>query len=231
MVGCGLGSTFGMRVPTLEEMAANASAYPHALALEAQAHPGRELVVDWHMPKSLKAEIILVLVALCIFVYRFFGKNEWLKTHGVILVSYYALGGLIYDEVENWSLMETTYFLTVTITTVGYGDLCPESPEGKLFTVFYSLIGIIFVFAALQPLVDALLWFKDKLLAPITPLEPQDTDDYGQVRSPTPDWSALSTPVERLAPPAAHERRTHPWDTRASPNSCPATPSSTAARH
>ena len=135
-----------MRVPTLEEMAANASAYPHALALEAQAHPGRELVVDWHMPKSLKAEIILVLVALCIFVYRFFGKNEWLKTHGVILVSYYALGGLIYDEVENWSLMETTYFLTVTITTVGYGDLCPESPEGKLFTrerAAAQLLGLI----------------------------------------------------------------------------------------
>jgi hypothetical protein len=89
-------------------------------------------------------------------------------------VSYYAIGGLVYDELEGWPLLDTAYFLTVTITTVGYGDICPESDEGKLFTVLYALVGIVFVFAALSPLVDLLMWVKDTLLKPITPYEPTD---------------------------------------------------------
>ena len=84
-------------------------------------------------------------------------------------MGYYAVGGLVYDELEGWGLLDTTYFLTVTITTVGYGDFCPETPEGKLFTVVYCLVGIIFVFAALSPLVDALVYVKELLLRPITP--------------------------------------------------------------
>ena len=40
-----------------------------------------------------------------------------------------------------------------------------------MFTVMYALIGIVFVFAALTPLVDVLMWFKNLLLKPITPKE------------------------------------------------------------
>ena len=118
-------------------------------------------------------------IGLCVFAYRFCGSNEWLKTHGLILVAYYSVGGIVYDELEGWPLLDTAYFLTVTITTVGYGDICPTTPEGKLFTVFYALVGIVFVFAALTPLVDALLFVKDRLLKPITPKDPtaEDCDD------------------------------------------------------
>ena len=87
----------------------------------------------------------LVALALAIVVYRRAGgKNEWVTTHGFVLATYYAFGGLAYDELEGWSLLDTTYFLTVTVTTVGYGDMCPETDAGKLFTVVYALIGVIF---------------------------------------------------------------------------------------
>ena len=43
-----------------------------------------------------------------------------------------AIGGVVYDELEGWALLDTTYFLTVTVTTVGYGDMCPETDEGKV---------------------------------------------------------------------------------------------------
>ena len=128
--------------------------------------------LQWHKPQSLFAELTLCAVAFLVYIYRLTGgNNEWLRTHGIILVTYYAVGGIAYDELEGWPLLDATYFLTVTITTVGYGDLCPETSPGKLFTVFYAIIGIVFVFAALSPLVDFLLVFKNLLLTPCTPPE------------------------------------------------------------
>ena len=135
-------------------------------------------MLSFHEPHSLMAELILAGVALLVILYRVCGgSNEWLRTHGVILVTYYSFGGLAYDELEGWPLLDTTYFLTVTVTTVGYGDMCPVSVEGKLFTVIYALLGLIFVFAALSPLLDALVWFKDLLLGPCTPPDPMETDE------------------------------------------------------
>ena len=87
---------------------------------------------SWHSLHSLYAEASLVAIALAIFAYTLLGgKNKWIRTHGVILTTYYAVGGLAYyDELEGWPFLDTTYFLTVTITTVGYGDLTPATTEG-----------------------------------------------------------------------------------------------------
>ena len=137
-------------------------------------------MLSFHEPHSLMAEAALAAVALLVVLYRVCGgSNEWLRTHGLILVTYYSFGGLAYDELEGWALLDTTYFLTVTVTTVGYGDMCPETVEGQLFTVIYALLGLVFVFAALSPLLDALVWFKDLLLGPCTPPDPMETDDDG----------------------------------------------------
>ena len=124
----------------------------------------------------------MLVLSVLIYFYRVLGgSNEWLRTHGIILVTYYALGGIAYDELEGWTLLDTTYFLTVTVTTVGYGDMCPETPEGKLFTVVYALLGLVFVFAALSPLLDALIFIKDLLLKPCTPKDPTELDDDGDL--------------------------------------------------
>lgn len=41
--------------------------------------------------------------------------------------------------------MRTVYFATVTVTTVGYGDVSPGSTAGQLFTVLYILFGLSIV--------------------------------------------------------------------------------------
>lgn len=80
-------------------------------------------------------------------------------------VLYYAFGCLAYYYLEGWSALDTSYFLTVTSTTVGYGDMCPSSPMSKLFTCFYALFGIVAVLGALTPLVSFLRGdWREKLL-------------------------------------------------------------------
>lgn len=41
---------------------------------------------------------------------------------------------------EHMTVVDAFYFTTVLLTTVGYGDIVPKSPEGKLFCTVYSLI-------------------------------------------------------------------------------------------
>lgn len=58
-------------------------------------------------------------------------------------------GGFIYSKIEYypgtlqpWTYLDGVYFATTTVTTIGYGDLTPITTTGKIFTIFYSFIGI-----------------------------------------------------------------------------------------
>ena len=53
-----------------------------------------------------------------------------------------AFGTLSYSYLEGWSFIDSLYFSVITLTTIGYGDLSPQTVEGKLFTIFYIFIGI-----------------------------------------------------------------------------------------
>jgi voltage-gated potassium channel Kch len=61
----------------------------------------------------------------------------------VVLVLVTLLGGTIfYSTVEGWGVVDAFYFSVTTLTTVGLGDLAPETTIGKLFTVVYILAGL-----------------------------------------------------------------------------------------
>lgn len=54
-----------------------------------------------------------------------------------------------YNSVEGWGLLDAFYFSVITISTIGYGDLAPQTALGKLFTIEYVLIGLgLFVASA-----------------------------------------------------------------------------------
>ena len=62
-----------------------------------------------------------------------------------LLVTTLALvagGAFFYRRVEDLSWLDSFYFTIVTLTTVGYGDIAPQTTAGKLFTMAYLLIGI-----------------------------------------------------------------------------------------
>lgn len=63
----------------------------------------------------------------------------------IILV---LLGTVLYSMLEGWSVLDAAYFTTVTLTTIGYGDLAPTHSVTKIITMFFAFAGVtIFVFA------------------------------------------------------------------------------------
>jgi hypothetical protein len=44
---------------------------------------------------------------------------------------------------EKWSVVNGAMFCMTTFTTIGYGNITPETPTGKVFCVMYSILGFI----------------------------------------------------------------------------------------
>ncbi|MBN2087239.1 two pore domain potassium channel family protein [Candidatus Peregrinibacteria bacterium] len=55
------------------------------------------------------------------------------------------IGAITFTLLEGWSIADSFYFVTMTATTVGYGDFVPLSRAGKIVTIIYSLSIIPFV--------------------------------------------------------------------------------------
>ena len=53
-----------------------------------------------------------------------------------------VIGTAFYHQVEGFSWLDSFYFTSVTLTTVGYGDFVPVTSIGKVFTVIYLFVGI-----------------------------------------------------------------------------------------
>jgi len=62
-----------------------------------------------------------------------------------VVVGYLFLGGFIFYSLEpdNFpTLIESTYFCTISLTTIGYGDYSVSTDAGKIVLIFYSIIGV-----------------------------------------------------------------------------------------
>jgi hypothetical protein len=52
------------------------------------------------------------------------------------------IGTLLFSSIEEWSFVDSFYFSTATLTTVGYGDLVPTHNLSKILTSIYTLLGV-----------------------------------------------------------------------------------------
>lgn len=62
----------------------------------------------------------------------------------LILVEALLIGGgmTFYHFVEGWGWLDAAYFCVVSLATVGYGDIHPVTPYGRLFTILYIILGV-----------------------------------------------------------------------------------------
>ena len=60
----------------------------------------------------------------------------------ILTVILIALGTIVYANLEGWGLRDALYVTIITMTTVGYGDLSPETANGRLFAIFFTLFAI-----------------------------------------------------------------------------------------
>ncbi|MCE2489747.1 MAG: two pore domain potassium channel family protein [Anaerolineae bacterium] len=99
------------------------------------------------------------------------------RTRGLVYATLFiiVLGAAFYRAVEGWRWLDAFYFTVITLTTVGYGDLVPQSDAAKLFTMFYVFVGlgIIGSFAA--------------LIADARPIDPPLPGAAGLLRRPPPE--------------------------------------------
>ena len=53
-----------------------------------------------------------------------------------------AIGVIAYSYLfSKWELIDSLYFTIVMLTTVGYGDIKPETVSGRLFASIFALAG------------------------------------------------------------------------------------------
>lgn len=130
---------------------------------------------------------------------------EWLRAQVWLMffvLVYFGTGCAFYMRVEGWGVWEALYFLMVTASTVGYGDMNPTTgvagtrgslAASRIFTILYIFFGICVVFAQLSALIGDVFkppfrWARAKLesLVPQSgiDIDGDGTSDFKVPRSP-----------------------------------------------
>lgn len=86
---------------------------------------------------------------------------DFLEYYKLIIwvVLFYAVHVFIWQAFEpQWTLMQCIYFITASLTTVGYGDISPADDHGRLYCIFFLLFGLAAVTSVATGLADRFLY-------------------------------------------------------------------------
>ncbi len=91
------------------------------------------------------------------------GELKPFRTPIILTILITLFGTLGYIWIDNFSLMDAIYQTGITFTTVGFGEIAPISPLGRLFTIFLIIAGFAIFSYAVGILVEVIN--KGRLLA------------------------------------------------------------------
>jgi hypothetical protein len=81
----------------------------------------------------------------------------------LLVVSLFLVGTVFYAIAEGWSVVDAFYFSTMTLATVGFGDVVPTNDGTKLFTVLYVLSGVGILVSFFSQLAGATLELRAEM--------------------------------------------------------------------
>ncbi|KAL6546421.1 cAMP-dependent protein kinase catalytic subunit tpk3 [Orobanche minor] len=100
-----------------------------------------------------------------------YGKSSTVSQGVVLLIVYLSLGVVIYSlNKDNFRASQThpvvdaLYFCIVTMCTIGYGDITPDSTATKLFSITFVLVGFGFIDILLSGMVSYMLDLQESYL-------------------------------------------------------------------
>ncbi len=71
-----------------------------------------------------------------------------------LAITVVILGTVVFHLLEKWSWIDSLYFTVITLATVGYGDLTPTTPVGKLVAVIFVIVGVGIFLAFLNKVME-----------------------------------------------------------------------------
>ena len=92
---------------------------------------------------------------------KFISKTNLDKILGGVLFSILFFSILLTLYGPNYNFFDSVYFVIVTLTTVGYGDITPVTNNEKIITIFLIFIGL-FVFSSIVGVITS--YFSDQLI-------------------------------------------------------------------
>jgi voltage-gated potassium channel len=69
-------------------------------------------------------------------------RSRDLMLLGTLAAFVLGVGTVFFHVQEQLRWLDAVYFTVITLTTVGYGDISPQTDPGKLFAMVYILVGL-----------------------------------------------------------------------------------------
>ncbi|CAE8581645.1 unnamed protein product [Polarella glacialis] len=90
------------------------------------------------------------------------GSVRTVGKFAMILCTYFALSIAVFTNLEGWSWTDCVYFASITLMTVGYGDVAPKQASSRFFLVAFVLISLMVVATSVGDFLETLVALEIK---------------------------------------------------------------------
>jgi potassium channel subfamily K, other eukaryote len=63
----------------------------------------------------------------------------------LIFIIYLLCGAAVFAHIEDWLFVDGVYWATITLLTIGYGDIVPLTHLGRSLIIPYAIAGIVMI--------------------------------------------------------------------------------------
>ncbi len=119
------------------------------------------------MSKSLPHNNISAVFKIDSNIQKSYKRLQQQLTGGsIFLIALFVIGTFWYWLIEKWTFLDAAYMTVITLSTVGFGETHPLSPESRLFTIILILMGLVTIGYIINRLTEAFIqgYFQEGIL-------------------------------------------------------------------